>query len=1180
MKADLYQRDYVLVRHWSLPLAGILVIPVIGLMFWQYRAQEHIGMPKWNSRRPPFPGLEPFAEDDAGIFFGREAEISQLFDRLNPSLPRKAARIIPVVGPSGVGKSSLVQASLVPRLRKSRRHWSIASPMMPGSDPVKNLATSLSGMGIDSPGTGAVNADNFANLSKDSRPTRASRTSNLLIIDQAEELLTLTGARGREQFLDFLAQLLASNPDLWVIMILRSDFLTRFLQGRFAGWFRSPVVIGALTNSALLELIQRPALEAGLQFEPLTLPQTIVSECSSGMALPLLAYMLHELYLSSTKSKTLSEPAYRSLGAVSGVIAKQADKVTVELISANADAPVMETLTKFVTINSGAFTRRRVMRSTLTREESQVVDGFIAARLLVGDTEIESSESDAVVEVAHEALFEHWAPLRQELEARADMFRLRADLERWADDWVKSNRNQEYLLQGERLDLATKWASTVQHLPKEYPEIAEFINHSQAVDQATMRRLSESIAGKAVANIGVDPEHSIRLALAAYEDCWPTRPAYEALAAAVAASRVRLTMCCGDRRLRGVAWCPKEARIAVASDDSTAYIWDLAAGRLLAVLRGHSSRLRAVAWSPDGLMLATASDDTTARIWDPASNREIGVLQGHTQGVWGIAWSPDGKYIATSSQDRTVRVWDSRNQAELLVLRGHEDWVDSVAWSPDGKRLASASHDCTARLWDLSPDADAVLIRHTAAVIGVAWSPDGRQIATGSSDRTARISVATDGSEVAVLRGHSGELKAVAWSPDGRYLATASHDRSARIWDIRQGVTITTLRGHQDQVWSIAWCPDSRSIATASHDCTARTWSIEQGMEKNVIRGHDDWIQSTTWSPGSKYIATASSDGTARIWIADDGTQFAALRGHDGPLRGIDWSPDDRWIATASSDNTARIWDWRDGSCRVTLRGHDSGLWGVAWSPDCRRIATTSNDHTIRIWDTENGRQLAVLRGHTDWVRGICWSPDGHLLASASEDTTAAIWHPSDGTRLTVLRGHDAELSCVDWSPDGARLVTASLDTTARIWSPTTEGHLAILSGHTDWVLSAKWSLDAKRIVTASCDRTARIWESDTAAEIALLVGHSDDVAAADWSPDGSLIATGSYDRTIRIWDSGFDATKLVQLAQTRTTRMLNSEERRALLMPGKYTALTQAAQAWPQPGSGGFSDDHFQRPH
>ena len=346
-------------------------------------------MPKWNSHRAPFPGLEPFAEDDAGIFFGREAEISQLFDRLNPSLPRKAARIIPVVGPSGVGKSSLVQAGLVPRLRKSRRHWNITSPVVPGSEPVKNLATALSGMGIYSPGSDAINADNSANLSKGSRLKRVSRTSNLLIIDQAEELFTLAGARSREQFLDLLAQLLASNPDLWVIMILRSDFLTGFLQGEFADWFRSPVVIGALANSALLELIQRPAVEAGLQFDPPALPQTIVSECGSGMALPLLAYMLNELYLSSTRSKTLSEPAYRSLGGVSGVIAKQADKVTVELISANADAPVMETLMKFVTINSGAFTRRRVMRSTLTRGESQVVDGFIAARLLVGNTETE-----------------------------------------------------------------------------------------------------------------------------------------------------------------------------------------------------------------------------------------------------------------------------------------------------------------------------------------------------------------------------------------------------------------------------------------------------------------------------------------------------------------------------------------------------------------------------------------------------------------------------------------------------------------------------------------------------------------------------------------------------------------------------------------------------------------------
>jgi Novel STAND NTPase 1 len=559
-------------------MAAILVVPVIGLMAWQHFTQENIGVtPKWKSNRAPFPGLEAFIEDDAGVFFGRDAEISRLFDLLNPIATRNIDNVIPVVGPSGVGKSSLVQAGLISRLRKSRRRWNIFPPITPAANPFKELVAALQEMGVELPSCTIMNNDLIESLANVTI-TANLRTSSLLVIDQAEELITLTGENDREQFLELLVKLLATNPNLWVIIILRSEFLTWFLQSRFAAWFRNPLIVGALGTSALMELVQRPALEAGLRYDPPTLPQTIVSECHNGMALPMLAYMLRELYTLGAKSRVLTETAYRSLGGVNGAITEQADKMVSELKEQDANSPIMETLVKFVAVNPEGFTRRRVMRSTLTPAENRVVDGFIAARLLVGDIQIGSNNGDAIAEVTHEALFEHWAPLRHELEARAEILRLRADLERWADDWMKSDRNQAYLLQGERLDLAVKWASTVRDIPAEYPLLADFINQSQAADHATMCRLSESIAGKAVNALEVDPEHSIRLALAAYEDCSPTRPAYEALAAAVAASHVRQIVRCGDKRLRGVAWSPKEPSIAIASDDGAVYIWDLTAG--------------------------------------------------------------------------------------------------------------------------------------------------------------------------------------------------------------------------------------------------------------------------------------------------------------------------------------------------------------------------------------------------------------------------------------------------------------------------------------------------------------------------------------------------------------------------------------------------------------------------
>jgi WD40 repeat protein len=1120
----------------------------------------------WDPSRPPFPGLSPLEAEDAAVFFGRSAEIDELVSRLQPILA-SSRRLVGVIGPSGSGKSSLVRAGLVPRLRRMGGRWAIVLPFKPGARPLSTLARRLAGELGESDWRRIrerIERDptELAGLVDDLLAgTGGDATSVLLVIDQAEELVT-ADADERTAFLDALGAALEEATQLWVVATIRSEYVTAVLQERaIANVIGPAVVIGRLDRSRIPEVIEEPARKGGVDLDP-GLAGRMVEETVGGDALPLLAYTLRQLYDRAAPGRRITTEAYEAIGGVVGALRGRADAISAELAQGGKGELVIPTLLRFATVEQESEPiGRRVLKTSLSTDEGEVVRAFVEARLLTSTGE----GDEAVIGVAHDSLLRSWGPLRQAIDASRENLRLRSELERLAREWDSVQRLDSYLLREERLAAAAGLLES--ELGREaLPLVQEFVRRSSAQSQAALRRESELLAGRALDSLDEDPERSLLLALAAVEEYTISSRAIRALNAALADSKVRLSLRVHAGIVSSPVFSPDGERIVTASSDGTARLWDATSGAELHVLRGHEGTVSSPAFSPDGERVVTASEDGTARLWDVASGEELHVLRAHGREVRSALFSPDGTQVVTASEDGTARVWDvasgeelhvlrheaptrtrvwrggvksavfspdgarvvtaSRNAArlwdaesggELHVLRGHEDWIWSAVFSPDGARIVTASEDGTSRLWDAASGEELQVLRHEQGASSAVFSPDGERILTASSDGTARLWDAASGGELQVLP-HSGAVWSAVFSPDGERIVTASEDGTSRLWYAATGWELQVFRGHELAVMSAVFSPSGERIATESADGTARIWDAACGGELHVLCGHESMVWSAAFSPSGERIVTASDDGTARLWDAASGRELHALRGHEAGIRSAVFSPDGGLVVTASDDGTARIWDAACGGELQVLRGHESTVSSAAFSPNGERIVTASSDGTARLWDATSGAELHVLRGHEEEVRSGVFSPDGELVVTASEDATARLWGAESSRELHLLRGHERWVSRAVFSPDGKRIVTASDDRTARLWESASGAELHSLF-HEDQVWSAVFSPDGERIVTASSDGTARLWDAASGGELQVL-RHVGMVWSAAFSPDGEWIVTASSDRTAGIWEA------------------------------------------------------------
>jgi WD40 repeat protein/energy-coupling factor transporter ATP-binding protein EcfA2 len=1056
------------------------------------------GRPEWRGGNP-YPGLRPFEATMSALYFGRSAEIRDLAAELRAVTP---VRALAIVGQSGCGKSSLLQAGLLPHLDQE---WIVVGPWSaedgrPRYQLAEQLHDTARTLGLDwhpkqvrewleEPDGLRIAAHKLLR-----RKTGASQV--LIALDQAEALFSgAVDAGERSRFAELLRA--AFEGPVRLVLTVRLEYqdeLRAFLAPVRLGAF----LLGPPERPALRPAIEEPARIAGLRLTP-ELSNRLLDDTDTGDALPLLAFTLHELAGGQGRGAVIDLDAYDRLGRLKGILARHAD-AALDAAAArsglDADA-VMDGLVRMVAEDeTGRRTRRRIASAGLSEDLRTALAEFVERRLVVSD--------GGYLRFVHDTLLTAWPTLTSAVDRRARTLRAAVLVERAAADWIAAGEEPGYLWSHPRLaavvaDLAEP-GSGAAHVDLEDPGLD--------LDEPARRFLGESLA-QAERDASRERHRLVR-----------TLTVVSALlvlvlvAGVIAAVQARIAQ--SGRNAALVRELVARVESVRMVDPQLALRLGLVAERL-----GETPATRA------SLLHTLTMNEYAATITNPP-----------TSSVFAVALRPDGKILASGEagdvfnpdkgEPPATRLWDVadlRHPKPIgAPLTGHSHWVTALAFSPDGLMLATASHTETI-LWDVS---DPSSPRQRAIFgggeptgtdeVGVAFGPSGTLLATTHGgelrlyDLTNPDAPISLGPPLASL--DRSKYVDVAFSSDGRYLAGSFEfeDTEGMVWRVTDpAAPVEVARFTTDQL---------------------------SGGEP----GPSGLVPALAFVPGKSVLALAvgglfNSDSAMTMWeVSDSGVSQLGnrLTDHVESVRGVAFDPDGTLMATVGEDGLVFVYDVsRPEAPRVLgspRAGHTNVVYAAAFGPS-GELVTAGADNKIILWAPGNPVQPALRATlglyQSEEVTALAFGSDGRTLAGGGEGGTARVWDVTD----PAAPGSPGELSIDDgpvavlaFRPGTAELAVGAgsevYDPTkppksVSLWdvsNPERPNLLAAVpSAHRDGVAGMRFSRDGRTLWSVDQNVTTVRWDTSQSLrkDAEGLAGRVDSQRQVAIRPDGRLIASG-----------------------------------------------------------------------
>ena len=1135
----------------------------------------------------PYVGLAAFQAEDADRFFGREKLVDELRKLLTVD------RFVPVFGASGVGKSSLLRAGLVPALADAP-----VAVMTPGAHPIEECAVALARVTGES---AALIRDELLTdgLHLRVRQTVADGADLVLVIDQFEEVFTVCpDVDERTRFIDaILAAAEAPTSRIRLVIGVRSDFYPHCAlhPGLADALRRGQLVVEAMSSDELQRAITQPAIDAGYTLERSLLATVIADSAGNPGVLPLVSHALLETWR-RRHGTSLTLSGYQTAGGIQDALARTAEHVFLSLTSDQRDrARVL--LVRLIAVGDGTEdTKRRVPLAEFDPADGPVLDRLVESRLLCLDRDS--------VEITHEALIRCWPRLREWLAADRDGLRLHRQLTHAADLWDSDGRDPSALYRGNRLAQLTDWApgralsarerdflqaSQTLHVDEQLIArrrtnrlrrlvailvvllvlattavgSAGYAQHeaSQQRDQAVIQK----VLSQANALRSTNPGLAAQLSLAAYRLAPDTDTRSSVLTALTTPYAVQVSA--HTDLVHGMAISPNGRFLATVSNDKTGRIWDIS-DPTKPVPCGmpvkSSDRLLSVAFSPDGHTVAMAGMDSLVRMMsvdDRCHTTELATLSGTTDGVVAVGFSHDGSLLAAGSLDGMVRLWNvaapGQPRPEPPIHLGDRVW--SLAFDPTAHVLAAGvdrGNQAVTQLWntDTRQPLGALPVA-SPGIYALAYSPDGHTVAEGDADGAIELWDVTDSDApkaLATLSGPAGGVRTVAFRPDGHTLVAGSEDNSVRLWNVTastQPVAEPALTGFSGAVYSLAITPDGRTLVTGGQDGSVRLVRL---AEHTFATRTDNIVASVTFSPDGRTLAdTRRAEDSVELRDLRDPSNSWSAPMSASPGDTLAFAPSGHVLAAGDFDSLVKLWNVSDvrrpNTATALVPDAGGGAEALAFSPDGHTLA--AGVYQVRLWDVSvaaSPRVIGTLATRPDSVNAVAFDPTGHFLAVAGSDTTTSLWDVTTpaSPRLVAVLGDlvPGSVRAIAFDPVGRLLALSSNDNTVQLWDvsdPRRPARMHTLSGHSSSVNTLAFSPDGRVLATGSSDNTVRLWDvSDPfqSTTTAILTGHTSSVNTLAFSPDGKTLATGSSDRSIGLWDTDVEhmAAHLCSLAWPR----------------------------------------------